>query len=132
MLLHNPLLNRTNRRLQSLKLCRQYNKACASIVRQILIVFIGDDRQQLFDAFTPLRSDDPELGQVGPHGVDQLCALLHQQIAGTMLHQLGLLLGRLHLDEAHGRTPHGLANRLSVGSIVLVALDVGLYVLCRH
>src|ERR1700688_205616 len=43
-----------------------------------------------------------------------------------------LLLGRFDLYETHGRPPHRLADRLGVGRIVLVALDVGLHVLRWH
>src|SRR5271167_3383540 len=67
-----------------------------------------------------------------PHSIDQLGALAHQQIAYPMLHQPALLFGRLDRDKPHGRASHRLADRLGVGGIVLVALDVGLYILCRH
>ena len=67
-----------------------------------------------------------------PQGIDQLGALAHQQIAHSMLHQPALLLGRLDRDEPHGRAPDRFADRLGVGGIVLVALDVGLYILRRH
>jgi len=49
-----------------------------------------------------------------------------------MLHQPALLLGRLDHNEPHGWAPDCLADRLGVGRIVLVALDVGLHILCRH
>src|SRR5450631_4770796 len=67
-----------------------------------------------------------------PQGVDDLGALTDQHIAGAVLHQLTLLFGRLDLHEAHGRTPHRLADSLGIGGIVLVALEVGLHVLRRH
>ena len=49
-----------------------------------------------------------------------------------MLHQPALSLSRLDRDEPHGWAPDRFADRLSVGGIVLVALDVGLYILRRH
>ena len=67
-----------------------------------------------------------------PYGIDQLRTLVHQKIAGAMLHQMGLLFDRLHLNETHGRPAHRLANRFGICRIVLVALDVGLYVLRWH
>ena len=67
-----------------------------------------------------------------PYGIDQLRALVHQKIAGAMLHQLGLLFSRLHLNETHGRPTRRLTNRFGVGRIILVAFDVRLYVLRRH
>ena len=69
---------------------------------------------------------------MGPQGIDQLGSLAHQQIACSMLHQSSLLLGRFDRYEPHGWPPHRLADRLSVGGIVLVALDVGLHILRRH
>ena len=67
-----------------------------------------------------------------PQGIDHLGPLAHQQIARPMQHQLALLLGRFDLHKTHGRTSYRLADRLGVGGIVLVALDVGLHVLRRH
>lgn len=49
-----------------------------------------------------------------------------------MDHQLALLLGSLHLDEAHARPGDGLADRLSVGRIVLLSLQIGLHIRGRH
>ena len=67
-----------------------------------------------------------------PHGIDYLGPLPHQKIARAMQHQPALLLGRFDLYETQGRPPRRLADRLGVGRIVLVALDVGLHVLRRH
>jgi hypothetical protein len=80
----------------------------------------------------PLRSRNAELGQMRPQCIDQLGTLAHQQIARSMLHQPALLLGRLDPHKAYGRTSDRLADRLGVGGIVLVALDVSLYILRRH
>jgi hypothetical protein len=93
---------------------------------------ICDDRQQLFDSLAPLRRYNTELSQVGSHRIDQLRALVHQKVAGAMLHQLGLLLGGLHLNETHGRPAYRLAYRLGIGCVILVALDVDLHVLRWH
>ena len=49
-----------------------------------------------------------------------------------MQHQLTLLLDRFDLHKSHGRPPYRLADRLGVGGIILIALDVGLHVLRRH
>jgi hypothetical protein len=46
ILRYDPLLDRSNKRLQCLKLCCQYEKACAGINGQPLIFFVGDDCQQ--------------------------------------------------------------------------------------
>src|SRR5262245_46235476 len=49
-----------------------------------------------------------------------------------MLHQPALLRGRLHLHKSHRRPANRLADRLRIGRIVLVALDIGLHVLRWH
>ena len=67
-----------------------------------------------------------------PQRIDHLRSLPHQKIARPMQHQPVLLLGRFDLYETHSRPPHCLADRLSVGGIVLVAFDVSLHVLRRH
>ncbi len=67
-----------------------------------------------------------------PQGIDHLGPLAHQQIARPMQHQLALLLGRFDPHKTHGWAAHRLADRLSVSSIVLVALDVGLHIPRRH
>ena len=49
-----------------------------------------------------------------------------------MQHQLALLLGRFDPHKTRGWAAHRLTDRLGVGSIVLVALDVGLHIPRRH
>ena len=132
MLPNDPFLDRSDHRLHSLKLRRQHDQAGVSIDRQARIPILRNDRQQLFDPFAPLRSRYAEFGQMRPQGIDQLGALAHQQIACSMLHQPALLLGRFDHYKPHGWAPDRLADRLGVGGIVLVALDVGLHILRRH
>ena len=43
-----------------------------------------------------------------------------------------VIFGSLNPHETHGRTPHRLTACLRVGGIVLIALDVGLHIRCRH
>ena len=49
-----------------------------------------------------------------------------------MQHQPALLLDRFDLNKTHSRPPYRLADRLGVGGIVLVALDISFHVLRRH
>src|SRR4029077_10527798 len=49
-----------------------------------------------------------------------------------MLHQLALLLSRLHRHKTHGRAANRLTARFRDNRIRLVALDVGLDTLRRH
>ena len=103
-----------------------------SLGRQALIRGAGNDRQQIPEPCVPLCSRNAELGHMRPQGIDHLGPLPHQKIARSMQHQLALLLRRFDLHKTHVRAAHRLADRLSVGSIVLVALDVGLHIPRRH
>jgi hypothetical protein len=58
-----------------------------SIDRQARILFARNDRQQLLDPFTSLRSHNAELGHMRPQSIDHLGPLPHQKIARSMLHQ---------------------------------------------
>ena len=103
-----------------------------SLGRKALICGARNDRQQLPQPCVPLCSCNAKLGHMRPQGIDHLGPLPHQKIARPMQHQLALLLGRFDLHKTHGWAAHRLADRLSVSSIVLVALDVGLHIPRRH
>ena len=128
---HDAFLDRSDQRLHRLKLRRQHDKARVSIDRQARIRFASNDLQQFLDPVTPLRSHNAELGQMRPHGIDQLGPLPHQKIARAMQHQPALLLRRFDLYKTHGRASHRLTDRLSISRIILVALDLGLHILRR-
>src|SRR5215469_12601074 len=76
--------------------------------------------------------DDAVLRQVRPHGADLCGPLPDQQVSGTMQHENALCISRLDRHEAHGGSPDGLADRLRIGSIVLVPLHIRLHVSWRH
>src|ERR671911_2293934 len=61
-------------------------------------------------------------------GVDRLRSLANQQIAGAEHHGCRLRLFTLHGDKAHGRALGGLADRLGIRHVVLLALDERLYI----
>ena len=132
MLRHDPFLDRSNQCLHRLKPSRQYGETDVSIDRQARVLLARNNLQKLFNPFTPLRSRNAELSHMRPQRIDQLGPLPHQKIPHSMRHQLALLLGRFDLDKTHGRPPHRLTDRLGIGGIVLVALDVGLDVFRRH
>ena len=69
---------------------------------------------------------------MGADRIDHGGLLANEQMAGTMEHQAALLLGRLGLDEPHVCSGDRLADGFSVGSIVLLPLDIGLHVSRRH
>ena len=60
-----------------------------------------------------------------PRSPHRLSALAHQKIACPEQHASRLLLLRLHRHETHGRPRCRLADRLGVGRVVLLPLDVG-------
>ena len=64
MLRHNPLLDRSNERLQRLKLGRKYDEAYPSVDRQAFIAFICNHCQQLLEPFAPLRRRNTELAEM--------------------------------------------------------------------
>jgi len=65
-------------------------------------------------------------------GVDQHGPLANQQIACPVQHQHALALGALDRHEPHGRSSDRLADRLGVGSIILLSADIGFHVTRRH
>src|SRR5262245_14551957 len=93
---------------------------------------IRNDRQQRLNPLPPLRRHNTEFGHMRPQRIDHLGPLAHQQIAGSMLHQLTLLLGRLDAYEAHGWASDRLADRLGISGIIFVTLDISLYILRWH
>src|SRR5271169_3439876 len=64
--------------------------------------------------------------------IDYSGLLANQEMTRPMQHQAALLLRRLGLNKAHRWPPHGLADCLGVGHVVLLPLDVGLYIGRRH
>src|SRR5688500_6486676 len=64
--------------------------------------------------------------------IDDLGALAYRHLADPVDHQHLLLLRALDGHEAHSGPGHGLADRLGIGSVILVSLDVWPHVLSRH
>src|SRR6516165_9661376 len=86
-MLHNePLLDRADHRMQRLQLRCQYDQARSRINGQTGILFVRNDRQQLFESLTSLRSHNPELSQMRPQRIGNLGLLPQQKIACAMLH----------------------------------------------
>lgn len=65
-------------------------------------------------------------------GVDRSDPLADQELASPMQDEHRLLHFRLDWDKARARSGHRLADRLGIGSIVLVPLHVRLDVMRRH
>ena len=77
----------------------------------------------------PLRHDLPELTQMAAKRIDRLRPLPDQQLTDAEHHGSPLGLFALHGHEAHRRAHGRFADRLGIGSIVLLPLhersDVG-------
>ena len=93
------------------------------------------DRSQIFypgDEFGDVRwslsNHEAVLSKVTTQGIDRLCALPHQQITGTEHDRARLLLLTLHGHETHGRPLRRFADRLGIGSIVLLPLYEWLHI----
>jgi len=89
-------------------------------------------RCELLDAVNALRRDDPELGQVRPYRIREHRALPHEQLARSVEHQHRLALGRFNRHKPHGRSRDCLRDRLGIGGIGLIALDIRLHVAGWH
>ena len=94
-----------------------------SYVRNSLVVRIGDDIEQLLDAVTPDRRNDPELGKMRPDCINHRGPLTDEQLARAVQHQAALLLGGLGRYKPHVGPGDCLANRLRVSRIVLLPLE---------
>ena len=91
--------------------------------RHPIIRSVSNDVEKLIDPVPADRRHDPELGEVRPQRVRQLCPLTAENQTDPAQHHRALLLGRLDPDEAHGGSRHRFADRLGIGSVVLAPLD---------
>ena len=116
---------------QGIDVVEQAPNGLAGLVREHLRFELAHAAMQLVHPPDALARHDAELAKQTARGVDRCRPLPHQQRPNSVSCQDALLLARLDRDEAHVRPAHRLADRLGVGSIGLVTLDVGLDVLRR-
>lgn len=55
-------------------------------------------------------------------------SLSHEALVASARHRAHLMLGALHRDAMHVRTPHGFGDRRRIGRVVLLALDERLHI----
>jgi hypothetical protein len=103
-------------------------KTLARELWHALVIWIGDDVEQLLDTVAADRRDDPKLGKMGADRVDHRGLLPNEEMTRAMEHEAALLLARLGLDEAHTWSHDRFANGLGIGGVVLLAFEVGLHV----
>ena len=121
------LISRSNSRtllLDPAQLSSECEETCSSHFRNSLVVWIGDNSEQLLDAVTPDRRNDPELGKMGSDCIDHCRLLTDEQMAGAVQHQAALLLGSLGWYKPHVGPGDRLANRLCISRVILLPLDV--------
>ena len=97
-----------------------------AIIRQPFVTCVGDHIEQLFNTIAADWCDDAKLGKMRTDRVDHCGLLANEQMARAMEQQAALLFDRLGRHEPHGCSADRFANGLSVCSIVLLPLDVGL------
>src|SRR5258708_6291240 len=91
-----------------------------------------DRPKQFRGSFAPDRGDNAELGEVRSDRINHRGLLAYEQMACAVKHQAALLLRCLCWHEPHVGSGDRLANRLSVGHVVLMPFDVGLYISWWH
>ena len=101
-------------------------------LRQPFFTCVGDHIEQLFNTIAADWCDDAKLGKMRADRVDHCGLLANEQMARAMEQQAALLFDRLGRDELHVCSADRFANGLSVCSIVLLPLDVGLHIGRRH
>jgi hypothetical protein len=85
-----------------------------------------NDFEQVLDTPTANRRDNPELRKMRSDRVDGGSLLADQKMARAMKHQAALLLDRLDRHKPHVGLGDRFANRLRIGRVILLSLDVRL------
>ena len=96
-------------------------------LRDALVSLIGNGVEQVFHAVASNRSNNAELGQMCADRVDDRGLMPDEEMPRPMQHQAALLLGRFGRHEAHARPLHRLADGFGIGSVILLAFDIGLH-----
>ena len=117
---------------QHSQLRAESSHTCARYLGNAPITWIGNDIEQLVDALSPDRRDDPKLGEVSSDRIDHGRLLPDEELPCPVEHQAALLIGRLRFDEPHRRPRHRFANGCRVGNVVLLPFDVRLHIRWRH
>src|SRR4029450_7914981 len=125
---HNLTVEIENLRLQRPQMRTESKEAGARNLRQPFVAYIGDHIEQLFNAIASDWCDNAKLGKMGTDRIDHRGLLANEQMTGSMERQAALLLRSLGRHEPHVGPGDRLADGLSVGSIVLLSLDVRRYV----
>src|SRR5262245_25056019 len=114
-----------NLRFQRMQLGTQSCDTGTCHLRDSFVFRIGEDIEELFEAFAADRRHDAKLGKVGADRVDHRGLLTDEQVPRTMKDQAALLLRRLGLDKPHVGSGDSLADRLGISGIILLSLDIG-------
>jgi hypothetical protein len=91
-----------------------------------MVFIISYHPDQLHQIRRTLGGDDAVLREMSTQCIHRLCPLTHQRLARPELDSGRLLRLGLGRYEAHCRTRHRLADRLSIHRVRLTAFDIGL------
>jgi len=127
-----PTIKLQNLRFELLQLDPESGNTRSRNFRHLGVIGVGNDFEQVLDTSAPNRRDDPEFRKMRPDRVDGGSLLADQKMAGAMKHQASLLLDRLDRHEPHVRPRHRFANRLCVGRVILLSLDIRFHVGRRY
>ena len=106
---------------------KEGREASAHEIWNAIIHAIVDNGDQFVHAVAADRCDDAKLGKVCPDRVDHCGQLANEEMPCPVQNQAGLLLGHLDRDKLHARALHRFADRLGIGGMPPLPLDVGLY-----
>ncbi len=129
---HDASIELEDLRLQHSQLRAESDNTVACHLRHAIIVRFSHNIEQFLGAIAPDRRYDAKLGKMCPDGIDDGVLLAHEEVARAMKHQAALLFCCLGLDEPHVWPNNGFADRLGIGSIVLLPLEIGLHTGRRH
>jgi hypothetical protein len=119
-------------RLQHAQLRAEGSKTLARNLRHAIVIRIGYNVEEFLDTVATNRRDYPELGKMRADRIDYGGLLPNEEMTRAMKHEAALLLERLGLNEAHARSHDSFTDGFGIGSIVLLALEIGLHVGRRH
>ena len=127
-----PPIKNANLLPESMSLDAKRHEAAAHKARNSFIFASFDKGDQRIRASPAYGSNDPEFGEMRSDRVCNRCQLPDEQMPCPMQRQACLLLRRFDRHKTHVGPLHGLANRLGVGRVVLLAFDVRLHIGRRH
>ena len=127
-----PLIKRLDLPDERMKLLGQERHCRLRDIWQHCAVRLLDSLDEITAPAHAFRCGQSELGTMSADRIDQHGALADKQFARAVQDEYRLPLRALGRHEARGRAPYRLADRLGIGSAVLLAPKIGLHIRRRH